>query len=180
MEKSLSNSQLSFGKKTVYLMITVASALVLPQIVHALGVSIGVGPALGQVLMPMYIPVLILGFCAGPVAGAVSGIVSPILSFWITGMPSAALLPFITIELLACGLFSGLFKRLKINSLLQVLSVQLLSKILRLAAVFAAVYIFRSASVGVVATLKAMLISFPGMLIQLFVVPFIAKKAEGR
>ena len=80
MEKVLNNSKLSLKRRGLYLLLSVAAAVVLPQILHAAGVLTGTGAALGQALLPMYFPVILLGFCAGPAYGAAAGIISPILS----------------------------------------------------------------------------------------------------
>lgn len=176
MEKFLNSVKLPLVKKALYLFLTVVSAVILPQIVHAAGVITGTGAVIGQILMPMYFPVLIFGLCAGPVAGAATGIISPLISFAVTGMPAASVLPFITLELFAFGLFAGIFNNIKISPVLKVLSVQLISRFLRVLATVAAVYLFKNASVGITATVSGMLMGIPGMLLQLLSVPYIVKK----
>ena len=175
MEKTYNSTKLTLSRKAVYTILTVVSAVVLTQIVHAVGVLTGTGAVLGQVLMPMYLPVLILGFIAGPAAGAVAGILSPLVSFAVTSMPSAAMLPFMATELLCFGLFAGLLKNVKINPFLKVLSVMIIGRFVRIAATAAAVYLFNSTAVGFMPTLKIMLAGLPGMLIQLLIVSFAVK-----
>lgn len=172
MEKVLNNSKLSLKRRALYLLLSVAAAVVLPQIVHVAGVLTGTGAALGQALLPMYFPVILLGFCAGPASGAAAGIISPILSFAVSGMPAVALLPFMTAELFCFGLFAGLIKKVKINFALKVLAVQLAARLVRLAAV----WIISPAALN--ATVSALIAGIPGMILQLLLVPLIVKKAE--
>ena len=172
MEKVLNNSKLSLKRRAFYLLLSVAAAVLLPQIVHAAGVLTGTGAALGQALLPMYLPVILLGFCAGPVAGAAAGLISPILSFAVSGMPAVALLPFMTAELFCFGLFAGLIKNLKFNFVLKVLAVQLAARLVRLATV----WIISPAALN--ATVSALIVGIPGMILQLLLVPLIVKKAE--
>ena len=102
----------------------VASAVLLPQVFHAIGVISGTGAALGSALLPMQIPVLLAGILGGPVVGLIVGLLSPVLSFAISGMPTAALLPFMAIELGVYGLTAGLLARTKINRFVQLLITQ--------------------------------------------------------
>lgn len=176
MEKALNSAKLSLSRKAFYTLITVVSAVILPQIVHAAGVLTGTGAFLGQFLMPMYLPVLILGFVAGPAAGAAAGVLSPLVSFAVTSMPSAAILPFMVTELFCFGLFAGLLKNVNINPFIKVLSVMIIGRFMRIAATAAAVYLFNSTAVGFMPTLKIMLMGITGMLIQLLIVPFAVKK----
>lgn len=172
MEKVLNNSKSSLKRRGLYLLLSVAAAVVLPQILHAAGVLTGTGAALGQALLPMYFPVILLGFCAGPAYGAAAGIISPILSFAVSGMPAAALLPFMTAELFCFGLFAGLIKKAKINFAIKVLAVQLAARLVRLAAV----WIIRPAALN--ATLSALALGIPGIILQLLLVPLVVKKLE--
>ena len=83
--------------------ICIALCYVLPLILHPLG--------LGQILSPMHIPVLVCGLCCGPVFGAICGIAGPILSNFLTGSPSAMMLPSMVPELVAYGIFAGILMR---------------------------------------------------------------------
>ena len=81
-----------------------ALSIVLPQIFHLTGI-----PQVGAVFLPMHIPVLLAGFMLGPVYGAVIGTVAPVASYFITGMPNVARLPFMIVELVIYGISSGIF-----------------------------------------------------------------------
>ena len=109
MEKILSKKVIQLSKETAFILLAVIGAVVLPQIFHVLGIWFGVGGKLGQIFLPMYIPILIIGFYRGPVSGAIAGLCAPLISFALTKMPSSALLPFITVELIATGVLAGVF-----------------------------------------------------------------------
>lgn len=178
MEKAFDSSKLSLGRKALYIFVTVSAAVILPQIVHAAGVLTGTGAALGQALMPMYLPVILLGFCVGPSAGAAAGIISPILSYAISGMPAAALLPFMTAELFCFGLFAGLIKNAKMNFALKVLAVCLAGRFVRIVITAASVYIFGVGMSALTMAVNAIIAGIPGIVIQILLVPIIVKKAE--
>ena len=165
MEKTLRNTAIKLSKEAAFVFLTVVSAVLLPQIFHAAGVLFGVGGALGQIFLPMYIPVLIIGFYRGFAAGAIAGLASPLVSFWLTGMPAAALLPYITVELVATGLFAGIFSKVKLPAPLSVFSVQLIAKAHRILALAVNLY-FANGIVSASALFAGILISLPGVIIQ--------------
>ena len=96
MENTIRKKAISLSREAAFILMTVLSAVVLPQILHGVGALLGVGGQLGQMLLPMYIPVLIIGFYRGPVPAAVVGLAAPLLSFALTGMPAVGILPYIT------------------------------------------------------------------------------------
>lgn len=179
MEKTLRKSVINLSKEAAFILLTVVCAVVLPQIFHAAGVLLGIGGTLGQIFLPMYIPVLILGFYRGPVSGAVTGLVAPLVSFAITEMPSAALLPFITLELVATGLLAGIFSKVKLPAVLRVLSVQVIAKLVRLAAFAVSLYITNGTVVSSV-LFAGVFTSVPGIILQLALVTFLIMKKEAQ
>ncbi|MDR3344080.1 MAG: ECF transporter S component [Oscillospiraceae bacterium] len=82
-----------------------AVSVLMPQIFHSFG------PAGGKMFLPMHFGVLLAGLYLGPWWGLAIGTMSPLLSFLLTGMPPAAMLPFMCAELAAYGLFAGIFSR---------------------------------------------------------------------
>ena len=177
MEKLLNKKVAKLSKEAAFVLITVVCAVVLPQIFHALGVVFGIGGALGQMFLPMYIPVLIFGFYRGPVSGAVAGLLTPVVSFMITGMPSAALLPFITLELIATGLLAGVLAASKLPAIVRVLAVQVGAKLVRLAAFAISLYA-ASGTVSMSVLFAGILTSVPGVALQLVLVTFLIIKKE--
>ena len=179
MERTLRKSVINLSKEAAFILLTVVCAVVLPQIFHVAGVLLGIGGTLGQIFLPMYIPVLILGFYRGPVSGAVTGLVAPLVSFAITEMPSAALLPFITLELVVTGLLAGAFSRVKLPAVLRILSVQVIAKLVRLAVLAVSLYM-TSGTVVASKLFAGILTSVPGVILQLVLVTFLIMKKEAQ
>jgi len=84
----------------------IAAGVVLPMAFHMIPYGLA-----GRALLPMHIPVLLAGLVAGPIAGLVVGLVTPLLSHLFTGMPPAAIVPPMMIELAVYGLSAGLMMR---------------------------------------------------------------------
>ena len=166
MAKTLSKKMIRLSKETVFILLTVIGAVILPQIFHGIGVWLGVGGKLGQIFLPMYIPVLIIGVYRGAISGAIAGLLAPIISFAFTKMPSSALLPFITLELIATGLFAGVFAKSKLPVVLRIFSVQVVAKVVRLTAFAISLYITRG-EVSTAVLFNGVLLSIPGVLLQL-------------
>lgn len=155
----------SVKAKTVITVITVALAVILPQILH-----LAAGKALGEIWLPMHLPVILAGIIAGPVVGAVAGTLSPVVSFLISGMPSAVLLPFMAIELFGYGFSAGLISKTKIPTVLQVLSVQVIGRLIRAAAILIAVFGFNY-SLNPMMILTSIKTGICGIVLQLVVIP---------
>ena len=169
MERTIRKTVERLTEETLFIIMTVASAVILPQLLHIIGIQIGVGGQLGQMFLPMYLPVMMLGFYRGPITGAIIGALSPVVSFALTGMPAEKLLPYIAIELVATGVLAGLLAKVKMPSVLRVLSVQALAKVVRLVA-FAAVMLVRSGSINATSLTAGIVTSIPGLVLQLVVV----------
>ena len=152
----------------------VAACVALPQVFHLLGIWTGVGSSLGEMLLPMHLPVMVAALLAGPVAGVTVGALSPLLSFCLTGMPGAALLPFMMVELAVYGLCAGLLRNHKMPTVCKVLIAQVAGRAVRALVLVAAVQmdltklpvsiIWTSITVGVV-----------GILLQLVLIPLIVR-----
>lgn len=97
--------KLTRTKEAVFAAVFTALAVYMPILVHYFG-----GVDAGRKFLPMPFFVLAAGLLLGWRAGLVTGLVSPIVSFLISGMPMAAILPFMTVQLCAYGLVSGLLK----------------------------------------------------------------------
>ena len=174
MEKALRKNIIMVSIETTFIISTVAFAILLPQILHIIGATIGIGGALGQIFLPMYLPILVIGFYRGPLTGAVAGLLAPIVSFSLTNMPQSAILPFITIELIATGLFAGMFKNVKSPAVLRVFLVQVLAKAVRLIAFALSLY-FASGNIKLPTLFSGILMSIPGIILQLVLVSLLIK-----
>ena len=177
MEATLRKTVIKISKETAFVLLTVACAVVLPQIFHGLGVLLGVGGKLGQIFLPMYIPVIILGFYRGPVVGAVTGLLAPLVSFAITEMPTEALLPFITVELIATGLLAGVNSDVKMHATLRILSVQAGAKAVRLLA-FLIVSLVKTGTVVASQLFAGIITAIPGVVLQLVLLTYLLMNKE--
>ncbi len=83
-----------------------AVGLLLPLVFHAL-----LGATGGQMFLPMHYGVLLGGLVLGPAVGTFLGIVTPMLSTLMTGMPPAAILAPMVVELAVYGLVAGVAHR---------------------------------------------------------------------
>ena len=157
----------------------VMGAVALPQIFHFIGVVSGTGTSVGAALLPMHIPVLLAGFLGGPVTGAAAGVLSPVVSSMLTSMPVAAVLPFMVIELGVYGLTAGLLSKVKLNSFVKLIIVQLAGRIARACAVLVAVYALGFAQLTVASAWEFVTAGLYGILIQWALIPFICEKMNG-
>ena len=177
MENTLRKTAIKISKESAFILLTVACAVTLPQLFHGLGVLLGVGGKLGQIFLPMYIPVIIIGFYRGSAAGAITGLLAPLVSFAITGMPAEALLPYITVELIATGLIAGAISGVKMHATLRILSVQVGAKIVRLLA-FAIVSCIKSGTVLASQLFAGITTSIPGVVLQLVLLTYLLTNRE--
>ncbi|MBR5490734.1 MAG: ECF transporter S component [Oscillospiraceae bacterium] len=171
-----------YGKLTVTAM-CLALCVVLPIAFHMI-------PDGGSLFSPIHIPVLICGLACGPLWGLVCGIIGPVLSSFITGMPPAAYLPPMMVELAAYGLITGgMMKIVRTGKLYPDLYISLVTAMVlgRVLAGLAKGFIFARGAftVGLWAT-SYFLGSIPGIIVHLIVVPALtlalmkAKLIKGR
>lgn len=172
--------KLSVKVQTIAALSAIVSAVALPQVFHGLGAVSGLGTLLGEAFLPMHLPIILVGLLAGPYAGAISGIMAPLISFMLSGMPRAAMLPFMMIELCAYGFFAGLFKNVKLPSLAKVVTVQTAGRVVRAAAILLAVYGFGSTAVPVAVIWKSILTGLPGIVLQWCLLPLTVFWVENR
>ena len=154
------------------------AAVVLPQIFHLIGAASGLGTALGEAFLPMHLPIILVGLLAGPVAGAAAGAISPAVSFLLTEMPSASMLPFMIIELCTYGFAAGLLKNVKMPSFLKVLAVQLAGRIIKAAAILVSIYALKNDSVSAEMIISSIRIGLFGLVLQWTFIPLIIYRVE--
>lgn len=176
---TLTLNKKSIAAKTTLIAVSIICAVALPQIFHAIGIISGTGAAVGSAFLPMHIPVLIAGFLGGPVVGMTAGVLSPIVSFAISGMPTALLLPFMTIELAIYGLVSGLLSKAKINSFLKLIITQVAGRLARAAAVIFAIYALGNNQLTVASIRTFITAGLFGILIQWAIIPLFTDKMKG-
>ena len=169
MTKSISMA--SVWRRVLLAMIVVTAAVALPQVCHWLGAQWGYGSALGEMLLPMHLPVMLAGMLGGPVTGMVCGIASPLISFALTGMPKAALLPFMVVELAVYGLCAGLLRRTNLPAFVQVVMVQVAGRLARALVLAAAIYGFGFNGLPMSMVWTSITAGLAGILIQWAVLP---------
>jgi hypothetical protein len=92
-------------KEAVFATVFTVLAVYAPMVVHHFS-----GVAGGRIFLPMPFFVLAAGLILGWRAGLVAGIASPIISFLVSGMPTANVLPFVTVQLCFYGFMAGILK----------------------------------------------------------------------
>lgn len=162
-------------KKSMITAVCIALCVVLPMALHAI-------PNAGTLISPMHLPVLLAGLLCGWPFGLLCGIAGPVLSSLITGMPPAAYLPGMVVELAVYGLAAGLLMRLiRTGRLLADLYISLTAAMLagRIAAGLARALIFAAGSYSFSAWATGYFISsLPGILIQLILLPILCIALE--
>ena len=178
MEQMIQKKKIDLPREALWVLLTVVGAVLIPQILHGLGILLGIGGSLGQMLLPMYLPVMILGFYRGPWVGAIAGVLAPQVSFIVSGMPARGVLAFITLELVMIGAFSGVFAVCKIPAVLRVLSVQVAAKGVRLVAFAVSAWIANGSFPAASDLFSGILQSIPGYCLQILVMLYLLNRKE--
>lgn len=163
-------STLSNVKRLTFTAVCIALCIVLPMALHII-------PDAGTLLSPMHLPVLLCGLVCGWPFGLIAGLAGPMLSSFATGMPPAAYLPPMMVELAVYGLISGLLmqlihtKKLYADLYISLLTAMLLGRII---AGLARALFFAggSYSMSIWAT-SYFISSLPGIIVQLILIPII-------
>ena len=176
--KTIEKTRLSAKAQTLAAIAAIIGAVALPQIFHVMGAVSGLGTKLGETFLPMHLTIFLAGLLAGPCAGAAAGFLAPLLSFALTGMPTAAMLPFMMIELCAYGLFSGLLRNVNIPVIAKVLAVQIGGRAVRAAAILISVYAFGNTAIPVSIIWTSIAAGIFGIVLQLVLIPLIIYRVE--
>jgi len=126
----------------------------------------------------MHLPVMLAGMLWGHWVGLACGMVSPVISFFLTGMPGVALLPFMTVELAVYGLSAGLLRRTNLPSLAQVVLTQVAGRIARAAVLAVAIYGFGFDRLPISIVWTSIAAGIAGIAIQWAVLPFAAREGK--
>ncbi|PLS24461.1 ECF transporter S component [Bifidobacterium imperatoris] len=168
--------------------LAVIAAVALPQIFHLAGAALGLGTVIGQTLLPMHLPVLLVGLLAGPYAGVATGALAPIISFALTGMPMAPMVPFMVIELAAYGLFAGLLRGVQLPAAVpaplawlgKLLGAQVAGRLVDAIAIAVAVSLLGNTAMTVASVWAAVITGLPGLVLQWVLVPVIMTAVDRR
>jgi len=171
-ENTLPARRIVSARKITYAGALLALSVILPQIVHFTGI-----PESGKVLLPMHIPVLLAGFLLGPVYGLIIGGLAPLLSFFVSGMPAVARLPFMIVELAVYGLVAGLLYltfglvRVRFGTVITLIGAMLAGRIFFGLALIVAASLFGIQAGGPEAVLAASVSGVIGIVIQILLIP---------
>lgn len=176
----MTKSRPSIKVQVLATLLAIVGAVAVPQIFHAVGAVSGLGTALGETFLPMHLPIIIVGLLAGPYAGAVAGLLGPLASFMMSGMPAAAMLPFMMIELCVYGLTAGLLRGVNFPTVGKVFAVMLAGRLIRAGAILVAFYALNSTAIGVPVIWTSIAKGLPGILLQLGLIPLIVYRVENR
>ncbi len=163
------------AQRITFTALFIALGLLLPMAFHMIGS--------GTVFLPMHIPVLLAGFLAGPGVGLVTGLIVPGLSHVLTGMPPLAPMPIavlMTFELATFGLVAGLLYHILRWSIFPSLLGSMIVGRVVYGFIFAYMLpLFGIPTPPIAVWLSASLAtSWPGIVIQLIVVPSIVVAAQ--
>ena len=157
--------KLSKTKEIIFTTAFVGLAVYVPYLIHYFG-----GINIGRTFLPMYFFVLVAGLLLGWRAGLVTGILTPLISYLITGMPMANMLPFIVVELSAYGFLAGLLKE-RLNIWISLILAIIIGRLLAGLAVF-----FFSDNNALNFMLSAVKDGWRGIILQIVFIPIIVKK----
>lgn len=171
-EKILSIISTTKAKYIIGTILLCGVGITLPRIFH-----IAFGSNAGATFLPMHIAVLIAALTFGMTSSLVVAGSSIIMSHLLTNMPAITRLPYMLIELVIYGIILALFSK-KTNAYISLIATIILGRILYAGVLFAATNlgfptygttVWKSAKIGI-----------PGLIIQLIVVPVIAKVMNER
>lgn len=180
MTKSITKSKLSVKVQTLAAIAAVIAAVAIPQLFHAVGIISGAGTVPGETFLPMHLPIILVGLLAGPYAGIAAGLLGPAASFAMSGMPVAAMLPFMAIELGMYGLTAGAMRNVKIPVIGKVVITQIAGRAVKAAAIAFAVYVIGSDSVALSVIWSSIVAGVPGLILQWTMLPLIVFWIENR
>lgn len=175
----LNSKKLTVKTQSLAGLIAVISAIALPQLFHVMGAASGLGTALGEAFLPMHLPIILAGLLCGPYAAASAGAAAPLLSYMLTGMPKAAMLPFMCIELCMYGLAAGLLRNVKLPTIVKVVIVQAAGRAVRAAAIVVGVNFFGSA-VNVSIIWTSIAAGVFGIALQLAFIPLVVYRLRNK
>ena len=176
--QTMEKPRLSVKVQTLAALAAIIGAVAVPQVFHVLGAASGLGTSLGEAFLPMHLPIILVGLLAGPYAGAIAGLLGPLASFALSGMPGAAMLPFMMIELCGYGLSAGLLRNAKIPTFGKVIISQISGRVVRAIAILAAVYLLGNESVNVTSIWTSITAGLFGIALQWALLPLIVYRVE--
>ncbi len=179
MENTLTRKKQIITAKALTTVIGITLSVAIPQLFHVIGIVSGTGGAYPARHFCRCIWRILHSSFGRSRGGCRNGSGKSPLSFALTGMPSAALLPFMMIELTVYGLVCGLLKNKKMPVILKVLTAQILGRAIRAAAILIAFYGFKSTAVSPTIILSSITSGLPGLVLQWTLLPLLIYRVKG-
>lgn len=162
--------KMSVVKQSIITAVCIALCVVLPIAFHSI-------PQAGMIYCPMHIPVLICGIICTPQYAIICGIAGPLLSSVLAGMPPAATLPSMLVELTCYALFASLLmKFVHTKKSAADLYISLIGALLigRVIAGIVKALIFARGEITIAAWATSYFVTcLPGIIMQIILVPVI-------
>lgn len=153
----------------VYVCLFVALDVAVPWLCHI------IHPLVGPTLLPLFFFVLLAGILFGWRAGALIGLCSPLISHLLSGMPLPPILPRIIAEATLCGLTAGLlYGNLRYGVVTSLIGALIAGRL----AAFALMTPILGLSHSATLTWQAAKTGWPGMALQLILIPLIVVLLE--
>ncbi|MGM0397280.1 MAG: ECF transporter S component [Bacillota bacterium] len=161
-------------RKIVMTGMFIALGIVLPIAFHSFNMG-------GPIFLPMHIPVLMAGLVLGPLAGFFAGVITPLLSSVLTGMPPMfPMLPIMVAELGIYGLTAGFLASQYPDKVFFPLIAGMIDGRVAAAIVVFVMATFFGVQMEPWAFIKGAIVTgFPGILIQLVIIPPLVKAIRG-
>ena len=169
---------LSVKKQILAVILACAVAVVLPQLLHLIGRLTGTGMMLGTMFSPMHFPIIFVGLIAGPFVGAISGILAPVISYALTGMPLATMLPLMIVELFGYGLAAGFLRNIRLNNFAKVFITMIFGRVLRFAACVFMFYVLSKSEIAIFEIWQSVPKCLPGIILQIIALPLLVYKFD--
>lgn len=159
-------------RKTVYAAVILALSIAIPAIFHFTALP-------GNIFLPMHLPILVGGLLLGPVYGLIIGMLAPILNFFLTNMPPVPMLYIMIFELGAYGFFTGFLYQKSNRLFISLLASLVIGRIVAAIIVFILVQTMTGFDANPLVWFTGSFVkSFPGIAIQLILVPLIVSRIE--
>lgn len=159
-------------RKMVYAAVILALSIAIPAIFHFTALP-------GNIFLPMHLPVLVGGLLLGPVYGLIIGMLAPILNFFLTNMPPVPMLYIMIFELGAYGFFTGFLYKKSNRLFISLLASLVIGRIVAAIIVFILVQTMTGFDANPLVWFTGSFVkSFPGIAIQLILVPLIVSRIE--
>ncbi|MDZ7799103.1 MAG: ECF transporter S component [Patescibacteria group bacterium] len=153
--------KISALKQALVIIIFISLTIAMPMIAHQYQLA-------GNIFLPMHFFVLAGGLIFGKKTGFIVGGLSPVIVFALSGRPSLALIPVMTLELAAYGFWAGYFREKELNSFTSIVLAMILGRVV----LFLTAWVFLSGN-PFIFLFSALNLGMVGIFLQLALIPFL-------